>query len=162
MALESIGTEGRNRTDTVSPPPDFESGASTSSATPALLVQYINLAIRITTQTAGWCWRRRPSGIGVYGRNVMMQLFSALSDWVRPERSTSAVPAAVSEWYTGARKWARQRTRDCCTSLLRLRRLHRRNRKQVFASPRHSRNTGICNAWQYCAVWSGLGSWQCA
>ncbi len=31
-----IGTEGRNRTDTVSPPPDFESGASTSSATPAL------------------------------------------------------------------------------------------------------------------------------
>ena len=29
------GTEGRNRTDTVSPPPDFESGASTSSATPA-------------------------------------------------------------------------------------------------------------------------------
>ena len=31
----NIGTEGRNRTDTVSPPPDFESGASTSSATPA-------------------------------------------------------------------------------------------------------------------------------
>jgi hypothetical protein len=31
----SVGTEGRNRTDTVSPPPDFESGASTSSATPA-------------------------------------------------------------------------------------------------------------------------------
>jgi MFS transporter, PAT family, beta-lactamase induction signal transducer AmpG len=29
------GTEGRNRTDTVLPPPDFESGASTSSATPA-------------------------------------------------------------------------------------------------------------------------------
>ena len=30
-----IGTEGRNRTDTGSLPPDFESGASTSSATPA-------------------------------------------------------------------------------------------------------------------------------
>ncbi len=29
------GTEGRSRTDTVSPPPDFESGASTNSATPA-------------------------------------------------------------------------------------------------------------------------------
>jgi hypothetical protein len=29
------GTEGRTRTDTVSPPPDFESGASTNSATPA-------------------------------------------------------------------------------------------------------------------------------
>ena len=34
------GTEGRNRTDTVSPPPDFESGASTSSATPALPHDY--------------------------------------------------------------------------------------------------------------------------
>ena len=34
------GTEGRNRTDTVSPPPDFESGASTSSATPAMLKDY--------------------------------------------------------------------------------------------------------------------------
>ena len=33
--LSTNGTEGRNRTDTVSPPPDFESGASTSSATPA-------------------------------------------------------------------------------------------------------------------------------
>lgn len=33
--LAKNGTEGRNRTDTVSPPPDFESGASTSSATPA-------------------------------------------------------------------------------------------------------------------------------
>jgi hypothetical protein len=31
----SNGTEGRNRTDTMSPSPDFESGASTSSATPA-------------------------------------------------------------------------------------------------------------------------------
>ena len=29
------GTEGRNRTDTMSPSPDFESGASTNSATPA-------------------------------------------------------------------------------------------------------------------------------
>ena len=34
-AVPINGTEGRNRTDTVSPPPDFESGASTSSATPA-------------------------------------------------------------------------------------------------------------------------------
>ena len=32
---QSAGTEGRARTDTVSPPPDFESGASTNSATPA-------------------------------------------------------------------------------------------------------------------------------
>ena len=31
-----IGAEGRTRTDTVLPPPDFESGASTSFATPAL------------------------------------------------------------------------------------------------------------------------------
>ena len=30
-----IGTEGGNRTRTVLPPPDFESGASTSSATSA-------------------------------------------------------------------------------------------------------------------------------
>ena len=30
-----FGTEGRSRTDTVLPPPDFESGASTSFATPA-------------------------------------------------------------------------------------------------------------------------------
>jgi len=30
-----FGTEGRNRTGTKSPSPDFESGASTSSATPA-------------------------------------------------------------------------------------------------------------------------------
>ena len=29
------GTEGRNRTDTMSPSPDFESGASTNYATPA-------------------------------------------------------------------------------------------------------------------------------
>jgi hypothetical protein len=34
-----IGTESRNRTDTVSPPPDFESGASTSSAIPAYFVR---------------------------------------------------------------------------------------------------------------------------
>lgn len=32
-----FGTEGRNRTDTVLPPLDFESSASTSSATPAFL-----------------------------------------------------------------------------------------------------------------------------
>lgn len=35
VLAKNNGTEGRNRTDTVSPPPDFESGASTSSATPA-------------------------------------------------------------------------------------------------------------------------------
>jgi 2-C-methyl-D-erythritol 2,4-cyclodiphosphate synthase len=36
LLLKAVnGTEGRNRTDTVSPPPDFESGASTNSATPA-------------------------------------------------------------------------------------------------------------------------------
>ncbi len=34
------GTEGRSRTDTVSPPPDFESGASTNSATPAQVCHY--------------------------------------------------------------------------------------------------------------------------
>ena len=34
-SLLQIGTEGRTRTDTVLPPPDFESGASTSFATPA-------------------------------------------------------------------------------------------------------------------------------
>ncbi len=33
--IKSIGTEGRTRTGTVLPPPDFESGASTSFATPA-------------------------------------------------------------------------------------------------------------------------------
>ncbi len=32
------GTEGGTRTHTVSPPPDFESGASTNSATPARVV----------------------------------------------------------------------------------------------------------------------------
>ena len=37
-----FGTEGRNRTGTESPPPDFESGASTSSATPAKNVHYKN------------------------------------------------------------------------------------------------------------------------
>ena len=37
------GTEGRTRTDTVSPPPDFESGASTNSATPATEGDYIKL-----------------------------------------------------------------------------------------------------------------------
>ena len=117
MALRSIGTEGRNRTDTVSPPPDFESGASTSSATPAQRVQYINLAIRITTQTAGWCRQRRPSGIGVYGRNAMMQLFNTLSDWVRPARSTSTVPAVVSEWYTGACKCGKGKNKGLRTPL---------------------------------------------
>ncbi len=30
-----FGAGGRNRTDTLSPEPDFESGASTSSTTPA-------------------------------------------------------------------------------------------------------------------------------
>jgi S-adenosylmethionine:tRNA ribosyltransferase-isomerase len=35
-----FGTEGRNRTGTESPQPDFESGASTSSATPAKNVHY--------------------------------------------------------------------------------------------------------------------------
>ena len=34
-SLLQIGTEGRTRTDTVLPPPDFESGASTSFATSA-------------------------------------------------------------------------------------------------------------------------------
>ena len=36
-SLLQIGTEGRTRTDTVLPPPDFESGASTSFATSAQL-----------------------------------------------------------------------------------------------------------------------------
>jgi hypothetical protein len=35
LPLYLFGTEGRTRTDTVSPPLDFESSASTSSATPA-------------------------------------------------------------------------------------------------------------------------------
>src|SRR5229473_6912481 len=39
-----ISTEGRSRTDTVSPPPDFESGASTSSATPACGGKYNGVA----------------------------------------------------------------------------------------------------------------------
>ena len=34
-AKNRFGTEGGTRTHTVSPPPDFESGASTNSATPA-------------------------------------------------------------------------------------------------------------------------------
>ena len=34
----AVGTGGRTRTDTVLPPPDFESGASTSFATSALLI----------------------------------------------------------------------------------------------------------------------------
>jgi hypothetical protein len=34
--IEFYGTESRTRTDTVSPPPDFESGASTNSAIPAM------------------------------------------------------------------------------------------------------------------------------
>ena len=41
----SVGTEGRNRTDTVSPPPDFESGASTSSATQAHAVIITELLV---------------------------------------------------------------------------------------------------------------------
>ena len=39
-ALLNDGTEGRNRTDMMLPPPDFESGASTSSATPAQFEVY--------------------------------------------------------------------------------------------------------------------------
>ncbi|KTD51798.1 hypothetical protein Lqui_0642 [Legionella quinlivanii] len=35
-----FGTEGGTRTHTVSPPPDFESGASTNSATPARETDY--------------------------------------------------------------------------------------------------------------------------
>ncbi len=35
-----FGAEGENRTLTELPQPDFESGASTSSATPANLCQY--------------------------------------------------------------------------------------------------------------------------
>ena len=35
-----LNTEDRNRTDTRSPSPDFESGASTSSATPARKTPY--------------------------------------------------------------------------------------------------------------------------
>jgi hypothetical protein len=37
-----FGTEGRNRTGTESPPQDFESSASTSSATPAKSLKYSN------------------------------------------------------------------------------------------------------------------------
>lgn len=33
--MEKNGAEGRNRTDTGLPPPDFESGASTNFTTPA-------------------------------------------------------------------------------------------------------------------------------
>ena len=36
-----FGTESRNRTGTVSPPPDFESGASTSFAISAIFSYYI-------------------------------------------------------------------------------------------------------------------------
>ena len=36
-----FGTESRNRTGTVSPPPDFESGASTSFAISAIFGYYI-------------------------------------------------------------------------------------------------------------------------
>ena len=42
--LKGNGTEGRTRTDTMSPPPDFESGASTSFATPAKNEKYIRVA----------------------------------------------------------------------------------------------------------------------
>lgn len=37
-----IGTEGRTRTGTVSPPPNFESGASTNSTTPAIILSTQN------------------------------------------------------------------------------------------------------------------------
>lgn len=40
------GTEGGTRTHTVSPPPDFESGASTNSATTAQAVHYNKVAKR--------------------------------------------------------------------------------------------------------------------
>jgi hypothetical protein len=46
-----IGTEGRTRTDTVSPPPDFESGASTSSATPAQGAYYNDTLLELTMQS---------------------------------------------------------------------------------------------------------------
>ena len=42
--MVSIGAEGRNRTGMVSPPPNFESGASTSFATSALFLIIKNLA----------------------------------------------------------------------------------------------------------------------
>ena len=46
--LKGNGTEGRTRTDTVSPPPDFESGASTSSATPASKeLEYIKVILLV-------------------------------------------------------------------------------------------------------------------
>ncbi len=41
------GTEGRGRTDTMSPSPDFESGASTNSATPAHYEEDYNRRIYI-------------------------------------------------------------------------------------------------------------------
>ena len=41
---KKVGTEGRSRTDTVSPPLDFESSASTSSATPAQ-VAHVSLGL---------------------------------------------------------------------------------------------------------------------
>ncbi len=37
ISSDKFGAGGRNRTDTLSPEPDFESGASTSSTTPAAL-----------------------------------------------------------------------------------------------------------------------------
>ncbi len=43
MLKGNAGTEGRTRTDTVLPPPDFESGASTSFATSAAEAEYNDL-----------------------------------------------------------------------------------------------------------------------
>jgi hypothetical protein len=47
-----LGTEGRNRTGTMSPSPDFESGASTSSATPAKKAHYIEPGIKMLVDFA--------------------------------------------------------------------------------------------------------------
>lgn len=47
VSVHLNGTEGRNRTGTMSPSPDFESGASTSSATPAKSGHYRDTSIKM-------------------------------------------------------------------------------------------------------------------
>ncbi|KTD30768.1 hypothetical protein Lmor_2875 [Legionella moravica] len=51
-----IGTEGRTRTDTMSPSPDFESGASTNSATPARAVIITKIKILTMDFTKLFVW----------------------------------------------------------------------------------------------------------
>src|SRR6185369_11567015 len=62
LVVFRIGAPGRTRTSTMFPPPDFESGASTNSATGALV------AGTIATRAFGSTAAKSPDGMTLPGR----------------------------------------------------------------------------------------------